>query len=226
MAAGKRMNLNINVTPGTARRLCYVAATLLISGAATAAFAVPVRFVSQQKLTAAQLNQNFAAVDAKLATVTAALELLSARVDAPIVTTWIAYTPELSTDRNAPVLRQTTTGFYRRVGDSIEVRVVTLFTAAPASGAKGWRWSLPKGLAIDLTKTTPDNAVTIGTGLAQQNPSNIVLNCYVVDTNSISAIPHGNLTYRINDDLPFSFAEGSSISLFFSVPIEGWTATR
>lgn len=220
------MNIKINVTPGTARRLCYVGLTMLISGAATVAFAVPVTFVNHQKLTAAQLNQNFADLDAKLAAVSAALELVAARTEAPLVTAWGAYTPELLTDRSAPVLSQTTTGFYRRVGDSLEVRLVTLFTGAPASGAKWWRWSVPNGLTIDLAKTTPDNAVTIGTGLAQQNPSNIVLNCYVVNTNTVSAIPHGNLTYRINDDIPLSFDAGSSVSLFFSVPIEGWTPTR
>jgi hypothetical protein len=48
---------------------------------------------------------------------------------------WVAYTPTLKGSTNGSTFtNQTTTGFYRRVGDSIEVQIRTIFSGAPGTG--------------------------------------------------------------------------------------------
>lgn len=220
-------NITIDVTPGTARRLAYLGTTLLVLGGTAAAYAVPVTFVSQQKLTAAQLNENFGHLDSRL---TEVRDALASKADAqlvPVVTEWQMYSPSLTTSSGIGIANQTTNGYYRRVGDTLEARVYTLFTGAPNSGASWWQWGLPANLAIDSSKVGPNALATVGSGGAYQNPrQSVALGAYVRTSKSVSVSGIGGESPYINDTVPVTFDNGASISFEFSVPIQGWTATQ
>jgi len=70
------MRITIDVTPGSARRLAIVGATLLVLGVAAVSHAVPVpipdSFTTGLPLTAKQLTSNFDAVEIRLAALEAA----------------------------------------------------------------------------------------------------------------------------------------------------------
>jgi len=63
-----KIELRIDVTSGSARRIAVVGITLLIVGAAAVAYASQIRFTSGQMLTAADLNNNFDELYTRLAT--------------------------------------------------------------------------------------------------------------------------------------------------------------
>jgi microcystin-dependent protein len=58
------MQIIIEIKPGTIKRMLFAAVTLAALGTAVVAYAVPVTFKDGDVLTAKQLNDNFAAVDA------------------------------------------------------------------------------------------------------------------------------------------------------------------
>ncbi len=219
------INIRIDLTPGSARRIAYVGLTLLLVGLATVANAVPVKFMSHQKLTAEQLNGNFADLEGRVTALGTALDAKADKARLPAMTEWTPYTPTLLTNKRAAVAGQTTTGYYRRVGDAIEVRTSTAFTSAPASGAVTWQVTLPTGLAIDLSRGGPAGSVTVGGGVAQLGTLNVILAAYVQSSVGVTALANGDNSYYVNDQVPFAFANGATFSLYFTVPIAGWGAT-
>jgi hypothetical protein len=220
------INIRIDITPGTARRVAYMGLTMLAVGFAAVAYAVPVTFVSHRKLTAEQLNENFANLDAQIASLRGALDTKQERSPLPVVTEWQQYTPKLSTDKGALVQGQTTIGYYRRVGDSLEATTFSAFTAAPNSGAKWWQCTLPDGLTIDFKKIGVIGDVTVGGGLAQRLSENVVLGTYIRSATGVTAVANGSSSVFIDDDTPIEFREDAFLSFYFTVPIEGWTATQ
>lgn len=220
------INLRIDITPGSAKRAAYIGLTLLAFGLAGVAYAVPVTFTSHQKLTAEQLNQNFGDLDARVATLSAALALETEQSKVPVITEWQSYTPQLTTWEGNPVTGHTSTGYYRRVGDSIEVRTVSTFTAEPNSGTKKWwQCSIPEGLTID-TKAGALGETIVGGGAAQRRDQNFVLATYVRSSTGVSAVPNGTASVYINDHNPIDFSNEAYLSFDFTVPIVGWTATQ
>jgi len=221
------VNIRIDLTPGTARRLAYIGLTLLVGCIATVAYALPVTFVSKQKLTASQLNQNFEDLDTRLSATEAALAAKADKAQVPMITGWATYTPTLTTKEGAAVGNQSSVGYYRRVGDSLEVRIATTFTAAPQSNTLWWQWGLPSDLAIDPSASGRVAGTTIGGGLAQQGSTQtFALGPYVRTSKGISASPAGTGSSFINDSNPVAFGAGAEITLYFTVPIQGWTMTQ
>jgi hypothetical protein len=156
---------------------------------------------------------------------------LKTRVDLiPIVTNWQSYTPVFSRDGGTEVAPTDTTkrGRYRRVGDSIEVRILTTFGAAPNSSATWWQWSLPSGISIDLAKLPLSAAGgVVGHGMTGQGiGNNIALAVYARSATTISATANGAGSYYINDTVPFAWGAGGSIDMSFTIPVAGWTATQ
>jgi hypothetical protein len=221
------IDIRIDITPGSARRAAYVGLTLLVLGLAGIASAVPVKFTAGQRLTAEQLNQNFSDLDEKVAALTMVLQSKADKTPSPVVTEWQEYTPELRTDKDALVGGQIVTGYYRRVGDSLEATVVASFTAAPNSGAKCWQVTVPAGLAIDVEKLGGIGTVFVGGGFAQRpEQNNVVLGTYVRTPTGVSAVADGAMRHFLDDDTPIAFGKDASLSLYFTVPIVGWTATQ
>jgi hypothetical protein len=222
-----KLNITIDVTPGTARRLIWITLTLLVAGIAGAAYAVPVTFVSQQRLTAQQLNQNFQDLDVRLNEVSAALAEKARQDEVPIITEWQAYTPAFTSKEGVEVSNQITKGYYRRVGDTLEVRAYTAFDGPPNSGSQWWAWGLPEDLTIDFDKAGPGGHTSLGHGGAYPSGAlAIALDCYARTSRSISATGAGSESPYFNDTTPFVVGAGDQIAIVFTVPIQGWTVTE
>lgn len=172
---------------------------------------------SGQTLSASQLKADLDEAQSRIATLEQQM---------PAVTEWQSYTPAVTRDGGATVGSQTTTGRYRRVGDSIEVSINTGFSGAPSSGATWWQWSLPTGLVIDTTKLTCATCI-VGSGMAELGASNnFALAVYVRSTKGVSATANGASNYYINDTTPFAWANGAGANFVFTVPIAGWTVSH
>lgn len=209
------IKLKIEVTAQTARRVAAVGTTLLVIGIAAVVHALPVTFTPNTTLTASQLNENFSDLDKRLTAVTGAL---------PAVTEWVSYSPVISGGSTA-ISTQTTSAKWRRVGDSVEVRLDTNFTGCAVAGQL--HWSLPSGVVPDTTKLPSNGNPQLGTGTL-----------YNVDSYAISPLfvgGSGANTYVGADISPSNVTGGiycSSIGngnrevrMEFSVPVKGWTST-
>jgi hypothetical protein len=199
---GKRLYLWISVAIGV----------VVVSVGALVYASVPHTFVPNEPLTAANLNSNFAGLDTRVGT----LETNAAAM--PTITRWAAYTPTVSSGGGAAIATQTSTGFWRRVGDTVEISIDTMFTACSAAGSL--RWSLPAGVVPDATKLAFVNML-VGTGLTY-GPAGI---------RGLYAIAQGASPFIIPD---LTTGGGGGITcndigiggvdtrLTFSLPVQGW----
>ncbi len=65
-----------------------------------------------------------------------------------VFTDWQSYSPVVT---GVTASQHTTTGKWRRVGDSMEIRIQTVLTSTVISSG-GWLWSLPNGYSTDVSK--------------------------------------------------------------------------
>ncbi|MFO0617129.1 MAG: hypothetical protein U0414_31320 [Polyangiaceae bacterium] len=121
---------------------------LVVGGlGAAVATAVPKQWTAGEPLKAADLNANFADVEQQIA-------------DAAVtVTEWANYTPEVANNAGTPITiaaepGAASIGQWRRVGDSIEIRVTARFPSCPLMNTN-LTWSLPTGVEVDYAKTSP-----------------------------------------------------------------------
>jgi len=186
--------------PFWVKRAWKVALPALIIATAGVAFGVPKTFTAGETLTAADLNANFSKL--------------------PTTTEWAPYNPVVQNTNGTPLSSSAagagSTGYWRRVGDTAEVRIETKVNCT--SGYP--QWSLPPGLLIDTNKEP--FSPQVGTGLAitaanvtvvvvaPQGAGNVVLQGAVpgsavgtMDCNGLGANGEARMT--------------------FAVPIQGWT---
>jgi len=165
-------------------------------------------------LNSSDLNGNFADHEARIAA-----------LESPANGTWQSY-PVSLVDAINPTTKITTgvgsnNAFYRRRGDSIEVRIYTDFNAPPSPSGVRIGWTLPVGLSIDTTKLPGHQAGfpyrdTLGTGVWSYAGSGD-LDGYVntVPSTSVVAFSQGA------DDLRTDTVgiDSGVVELFFSVPV-------
>jgi hypothetical protein len=152
----------------------------------------------------------------------------------PVVTDWVNYTPTVTTSSGS-VTNATHTGRWRRVGDSIEVRVTTQFSAASAAFTN-ILYSLPSGLSFDTSKFAGTTETQIGvsrcldSGILMYAVGNSV---YVDSTRfrpqvSVSAPSSSPVTSTVvTNTYPFTFgATGTqdTIETEIMAPIQGWSS--
>lgn len=71
----------------------------------------------------------------------------------PAMSDWVAYTPTITGVTTNPTLgTNTQAGYYRRVGDSLEIRYDLHQSTAGTAGSGHYLFSLPSGLTIDTSK--------------------------------------------------------------------------
>lgn len=145
-------------------------------------------------------------------------------VDRYIPSLWVPYTPTCSWTANT-----TPTGFFRRVGDSMELQLEALCTGAPTSATL--TFDLPFG-AIKTTKLIgADGNFPLGPhGFAIDTGSNGYLaGAHYSDTNTIVARYYDDgsggvlITGSINATSPFTFGNTDLVQIKAVVPIDGWT---
>lgn len=138
------------------------------------------------------------------------------------ITAWGIYTPILHTSSSATqVGPQTTQGYYRRVGDSVEIEISTTFGTNPQPPDTGyWVWSLPPGVSFDGSKGVGVGVAhvytSIGTSVACfafPKAGGVVGNCAGNSSSITSGAP---VTFGLND----------SIVIHISFPVVGWSVAH
>lgn len=141
------------------------------------------------------------------------------------VTDWTAYTPTGSWVSNT-----TYSGFYRRVGDSLEVNVAVSTGAAPTSVAL--TVNLPSGFTIDTAKIAGGgDANNYSLGVATAFESGVDQYLCQVGYSSTTSVglyqldgANGELG-TVNQSNPFTWGAGDILYFNFKVPIVGWSST-
>lgn len=147
-------------------------------------------------------------------------------VNIPNATDWTAFTPTGLWTTNS-----TYTGFWRRVGDSMEVQ--TLVTLSGAPNAANYFPNLPAGYTIDTTKLTESSAGQddLGRGMITQSSGNARYPLRVTYNNTTSVrvystnntAPGVVLTAVLSQTAPITFATGDTVVIWYKVPISTWT---
>jgi hypothetical protein len=200
------MRISIDISKAATKRLLVLGVTFFVGATALIVNAVPVTFSDGNVLTAAQLNQNFADVENKT----------------PTVTAWQAYTPLIKrSDGSTAAGFHTTTGVYRRVGESIEVKITTKFTGTDTGGF--YSWELPPTLSFDKNKLP---GATAAAGTAELFFTGSVTVCTATifvpsagTSTGANLSCHGAGGYFRGDQIP---AAASELNIEFSGPITGW----
>jgi len=148
----------------------------------------------------------------------------------PVITDWQPYTPVMTTAVTlAVVANQTTQGMWRRIGDTIEVRVRTTLTAAPtgSSCSNFWIWSLPDGIVVDPAKNFGDTMARVdGVGnllVHSLSNGNAKVTVFAVAA-GFSAVPGTDCP--MNPVSPYTLSVDDVISLSAAFPVTGWTARQ
>jgi hypothetical protein len=207
--------MNTDIRP---RFLSLQRAILPLAAVAVAgvAFSVPKTFTAGEVLKAADLNANFADLEQQIA-------------DAAVtVTEWADYTPEVASNGGTqiPIMAEpggADIGQWRRVGDSIELRVTARFPSCPLMNTN-LSWSVPTGVEVDYAKTAP--YAVVGSGMVASG------------TNGASLFPPTELGHPNNFPnrlfQPGSIAgttihcneigAGGVVRFNATFPVKGWTA--
>lgn len=139
------------------------------------------------------------------------------------ITDWISYTLTGGWTTNS-----TYTGKWRRVGDTMEVRINVSLSGAPnAAFLQGF--SFPNGLSIDSSKllSTP-NGTQIGDGTSLSNATGLwdILALWTSGNNILlQVITSVGGASGINATTPATYKSGDYVNVFFRVPIVGWGIT-
>lgn len=144
------------------------------------------------------------------------------------VTDWKSFTPTGSWSTNT-----TYTGFWRRVGDQMEVKYLLSLAGAPTSA--NLTVNLPSGYVIDTTKVleTASNIVEFGDGvifdsgtgqasLSAKYSSSTALAITYLDVTSVGA---SNTFSNVTQAAPMTFANGDYVFVHVRVPIAGWSSS-
>ena len=148
----------------------------------------------------------------------------AAKIQAPVVTEWQAYTPTGAWTTNT-----TYTGKYRRVGDTLEGMVKLTLSGAPTSATL--TVEIPSGLTIDTAKLVSSTFDMVLGNAVVNDGSTAVYDSIVSYASTTSVAPKSELAASpegkyssINSTFPITFASGDYIIFYYSVPIVGWDA--
>jgi hypothetical protein len=140
----------------------------------------------------------------------------------PAMSDWTSYTPTISNLGAGST--SALTGYYRRVGDSIEMRVAFVKDATPGSGSSQVSISLPPGLSIDSTKVDLNNAVRSTMGSAEFSTTTYTALGPVVyispTTTAISIGKAGTAAAYLGSD----FVASAALNVNALIPITGFSS--
>jgi hypothetical protein len=136
-------------------------------------------------------------------------------------TEWQSYTP------TGTFTNTTYTGYWRRLGDSLELQLLCVCTGTP--GAATFEISLPSGLSIDTSKivsSSEDGRQNLGFAMtidATAAASNQVGNaCYDSSGTALRVAMERAGGFLTNTN-PFTFAVNDEVKILAKVPIAGWS---
>lgn len=158
----------------------------------------------------------------------------AAPVSGTIITEWAPYTMTIGATTTAPTKGTTTTdaAWWRRVGDSVQIKWDYVQTTAGSTGTGNYRFALPSGLAIDTTKVATTSTqlgfISLGYGFVFNGTNNNYVGVYA-DTSStttfglqsIEPAPAGIIS-STNETLANTTMR---YSVNATIPIAGWGGT-
>jgi hypothetical protein len=145
---------------------------------------------------------------------------------APVITAWTSFVPTGSWVTNT-----TYTGFYRRVGEQLEVEVMIALAGTPTSGGS-LTITLPNSYSVDTAKTVMGNTSTAACGIGNARDAGVTNYTLIVVYNTTTTVKVKDViasgTYATqNEDVdpthPISFGNADEIYVRFSVPIASTT---
>jgi C1q domain-containing protein len=143
------------------------------------------------------------------------------------VTDWQSYTPSVPT--NLTLGNGTITGDYRRLGDSVQVRVIIQAGSTTSISAQVmWQNTLPSGLSIDTTKLPVFSTQVIGGANYYKQSTAAQYSAYArSDGGTIyMGLSSGTGFVGVLDAThPVTLAGGDFLSMDFIVPVFGWSST-
>jgi hypothetical protein len=144
------------------------------------------------------------------------------------ITPWVSFTPTGSWVANT-----TYSGFWRRVGDSIEMRIGIKTTGAPTAAGLTVTWHTPLGLTVDTAKipqplaTSNDRlacvqGIAIDAGVTTRVVAGFLsLSSSVLTITCVGTAP--NTEAAVNATTPITFGNGDGLFLTVApIPISGW----
>ena len=147
-------------------------------------------------------------------------------IDRNIPSEWVSVTSPVG----SWTTNTTYSGKWRRVGDTMEVQAFITLSGAP--NATAFTFDLPSGFTIDTAKLAGGASVEQRLGdvwaLSLGGSEGHVGAVRYVDTNTVQPFFFKNnaqgesVASAIEEDQPFTFANGDSIQFTFSVPITDW----
>lgn len=147
-------------------------------------------------------------------------------VSVPAMSEWVSYTPTWSSSGTQPVLGNgIISAWWRRVGDSVELRINTAFGSTTTYGTGNWKFSTPASLVIDTTKLF--NATNIGSGIAYDSSalsSKALTARYDGSTDGIRLFSPEGTGGVVTATTPFTWATADEINITITLPITGWTS--
>jgi hypothetical protein len=217
----KVLTLDVRLSKNTKRAIGWVLLPVaVLAGSMAVAHAYSTSWiVAGQPISAASLSTALNEVQSRLVA-------LETGAKGAAVTAWQSYTPTMEGSTGTAVAAAISTGKYRRVGDSVEVVIKTVFQSAPSGNGQFYQWPIPAGLAIDAAKSNgAPGSAEVGEGLSSGNTNqNVLLEVYVRTSTTVAA--QANNVWYVGDSAPFAWAANFEIDLRFSVPIVGWNATQ
>jgi hypothetical protein len=160
---------------------------------------------------------------AKLGAVPYALEAEHA-TNTPIVTDWapavgVTINAGANASSDLEVDNQTSEGVYRRVGDSIELVVLTNFSATPTTPNATVRWPFPAGIVFDEAKA--NRFQMVGTVSFEGVVCKAHISSSMVDI--LTLCPGGD---NANLTSPVALTTGTEVTMRATFPVVGWSATE
>lgn len=201
-----KLEIRVDVGPSESRwirralLLGVPVAAMVITGSV---FGTPKHhFDANTKISSKEMNDNFEDLDARS------------------TTAWASYACDVKDSTGVKIGGDETACYYRRVGDSVEIRLKTYFAVDPAPNpARILMWPLPAGLTLDPTKVPDPNAGPL-LGVAQVLTSSGYLAGTVESDglSSVGVVVHGDPDFLATSSA--SVAVGTIVKLSFGIPVK------
>lgn len=142
-----------------------------------------------------------------------------------VATDWTVYTPTWTGSGGDPAIGNgTLTGYWRRVGDSMEIQIRTQVGTTTTAGAGTYSWSLPAGYSMDTAKIagTAGASARVGGAVILDSGTNYFQASAVYQTATTLRLSLDANVNLVSATVPMTPANGDSYSVFVTVPIVGW----
>ena len=215
-------------------------------GGATTTFAVNAAFdtdlVSEQAVRMKTLGERLGELSSLTTTdktsYTAAINEVNAAAGGtalPTMTGWATYTQAVTATTSAPTKGTTAVdqGYWRQIGDSLQVQFNYRQTSNGANGSGVYIFSLPTTTwAIDTAKITLLDALTatsrgvgvIGNGYTFASGTSFAMTAYAATTTGVVMALNANAFFDTSNWAIFA-NNTMTFGFTYTVPISGWTAT-